>query len=898
MPRSLSDLITQIESQLPTNTSGIIRASALRTVLEDIINNEQGSGTGGGGTFTGTGDPGLTRSQAIATNFSNPPDAIRTTSYSTPGDGGGGLHLKVTIPPADHPAWFQTADGSYYELQLENGQVNLPQFGAIPMSNYLVMPTFLGPEDTYQAWVAADKFMAAKGPGTLYVPTGVWFTSRTINFNRQSYVVRGASPGSFCYIRTPPYVDAMVVCHLYSLGKDYSTLNATPQTGQGFWRRAGDPGAGNCYRCIVGGTLGGTDNVLVDTANDPSATYTWGTAQFKFEKYVGPGSVDDYNIVYPSSASMTIKDLQYWSFWESHSTDPNYNKWPDQLLDASGTPTYVCAIILRGRGRVENVNITSYQGFGLACIANGDPYLQGAGNCNGFHLDHIVTYFNGKAGVHTGYSDCNAGYVGYLDTAFNGRFGIEEFSFLGNTYLACQNAFDGHYGAFNAPKQYPSGCTYNGFAWVARLPHIGVDPWPTGGPHAYHGDEPGVSGSWTKWYGDGNVEARGTLTGSIAGTVLTVSATSLTTIAVGDMISGSGVTAGTRITSLGTGTGGTGTYNLDTSQTVGSTTMTVMPIPIRGTLTGSIAGRILTVASTSITNINAGDLLTGAGVAAGTRVIGYPQGTGAGGVGTYWLDSAPQTVSSTTMTVSQLVGGQGGDFPAWTPTVKFEPGGGFGDNNYNARNLYLGMYVEGGTFICQPGHVSTVFGGLTQTVDASRGAMLQVDGTWRRLSSSSTNFYGSGIGEKSISFSGASAGDGFQIFWNIGTTTGQSYSFRQWGGGTGGLTSPDLILDNTSSGLSSSGNSFNPTIVRYTLPGTSIQFGRGSGQANVTLHYQLALRDDANNFDGVIIGSSNGVPTSSGNADGEIRVNRASGSGVPWAHQWYSGAWHGLANRP
>lgn len=64
--------------------------------------------------------------------------------------------------------------------------------------------------------------------------------------------------------------------------------------------------------------------------------------------------------------------------------------------------------------------------------------------------------------------------------------------------------------------------------------------------------------------------AGGTSTAStISGTTLTVGGSVTGTFRVGQRISGSGVTAGTKITALGTGTGGTGTYTIDTSQTVG-----------------------------------------------------------------------------------------------------------------------------------------------------------------------------------------------------------------------------------------------------------------------------------------------------------------------------------------
>ena len=62
-------------------------------------------------------------------------------------------------------------------------------------------------------------------------------------------------------------------------------------------------------------------------------------------------------------------------------------------------------------------------------------------------------------------------------------------------------------------------------------------------------------------------------TGAITTTVLTASVVT-GTIMVGQTVGGSGVTGGTVITSLGSGTGGAGTYNVNNSQTVVSEAMT------------------------------------------------------------------------------------------------------------------------------------------------------------------------------------------------------------------------------------------------------------------------------------------------------------------------------------
>lgn len=62
-------------------------------------------------------------------------------------------------------------------------------------------------------------------------------------------------------------------------------------------------------------------------------------------------------------------------------------------------------------------------------------------------------------------------------------------------------------------------------------------------------------------------------TGSISGTTLTITVASAGILSVDNIITGAGVSQGTRITALGTGTGGVGTYTVNQSQTVGSTTI-------------------------------------------------------------------------------------------------------------------------------------------------------------------------------------------------------------------------------------------------------------------------------------------------------------------------------------
>jgi len=62
-------------------------------------------------------------------------------------------------------------------------------------------------------------------------------------------------------------------------------------------------------------------------------------------------------------------------------------------------------------------------------------------------------------------------------------------------------------------------------------------------------------------------------TGGVSSTTLTVSAVTSGIIAVGQRISGAGITSGTTISSFGTGTGGTGTYIISSAMTISAGTL-------------------------------------------------------------------------------------------------------------------------------------------------------------------------------------------------------------------------------------------------------------------------------------------------------------------------------------
>lgn len=94
-----------------------------------------------------------------------------------------------------------------------------------------------------------------------------------------------------------------------------------------------------------------------------------------------------------------------------------------------------------------------------------------------------------------------------------------------------------------------------------------------------------------------------TLTGSISGTTLNVTSVSPNVVIIGQSLSGSGITPGTVITARAGGTGGTGNYTVNNSQTVGSETITASLVALSPTVSPAAGsyGSAQTVTVTSPT---------------------------------------------------------------------------------------------------------------------------------------------------------------------------------------------------------------------------------------------------------------------------------------------------------
>ena len=89
-----------------------------------------------------------------------------------------------------------------------------------------------------------------------------------------------------------------------------------------------------------------------------------------------------------------------------------------------------------------------------------------------------------------------------------------------------------------------------------------------------------------------NPKSAAAFTGSISTTTLTVTAVSAGILAVGSVVAGTGVTSGTYITALGTGTGGAGTYTVNHSQSVSSEALSAPGVVVGATNYPMIANSV------------------------------------------------------------------------------------------------------------------------------------------------------------------------------------------------------------------------------------------------------------------------------------------------------------------
>jgi len=125
---------------------------------------------------------------------------------------------------------------------------------------------------------------------------------------------------------------------------------------------------------------------------------------------------------------------------------------------------------------------------------------------------------------------------------------------------------------------------------------------------------------------------------SWVGNKLTVLSITSGTVAVGQTLSGAGLTAGTYVKAILTGTGGTGLYFLSVSQPAPGTSVTI-----------TATSKVLIVSQLISGSISVGQSVYGTGVTPGTTITSFLSGSG--GVGTYLMSQA-QVAGKTNVVIS------------------------------------------------------------------------------------------------------------------------------------------------------------------------------------------------------------------------------------------------------
>jgi hypothetical protein len=491
-----SEINAEIDAQLPTNSVGEITASRLRTVLHDMTN-----GLGGLATFTGSGDPGLTRAQAIATTFTSPPQTLRTTGYATPGDQGGGLYVKVSSLPAaplTNIGTFTTTDGSFYKLALEGMSVHVHCFGAVPNASPLVTVN-----ESWQAFEDAKCWILSQGPSadlfggiTLQLGIGAYYLSKAFSVEGNIFHVNGMGTAQ-TVIHTPYGQDGFIVQHAWTSGVDGQTFGHEGDpyslTGSKYLYQYMGRGT-HIYKAVVAGTSSGSTPPTGTANGQHDGTVIWDYVRERsWAESRGKGS-----------GGSRISNILFWNLWNP-ARNPEVQPSEDLTMDGGA---FFTGVLLRARGSIEWCQAIGWPGHAFACAGDGDPELRGSGNANNWTVKHCQAYFNGHDAWHVGYSDANAGKIIDFDSAQNGRSMITDYSFLGNGYIFVQCAIDGAYWQGN--PRHECQVIHNGYNWIARA-------WDVGGENSpdYINEEPGVAptggkaDAWTRLFGDGTATPGG-----------------------------------------------------------------------------------------------------------------------------------------------------------------------------------------------------------------------------------------------------------------------------------------------------------------------------------------------------------------------------------------------------
>jgi hypothetical protein len=452
---SVPDLNTEIDAQLPTNATGQITASRLRTVLHDMTNSLGGGASGGGiqsfptyADFAGAGtwDGGV--------------KIFRTSGYYSPGDGGGATYIDYGVTNPNLPlggAIQDSVNGRWLMQAPVNGVICPNQFGARPMfgtnradgtiNNYTDATTY----DSTNGIYACLNFTAFNPLGNCDIQfgPGTYYTTKEVSLRGFQGDVSGFGSGlsgsDGTWLRPASNVSGIIIQHqnwsvdvfgvIYGNNKTYP-LGTTIFNGT------------EIYTVTVAGTTASSGSGPTGFGSaivNGSVTFAWVRTKTRYEQT-------------SQGWSGAIRRFNIFSHWD---------RVHDPYRQSFG-------IMGRSRGIVENCWVGNFSAHGIAFIANGDPdFPTLAGNVNGFQIENCACYYNGLDAYHASYSDGNAGYIRGCDAGQNGRWAYGMFDFLGTTVHGCETAYDG-VKIFNV-TQYPNGVTSGGYNWKAREPRVGVE---------------------------------------------------------------------------------------------------------------------------------------------------------------------------------------------------------------------------------------------------------------------------------------------------------------------------------------------------------------------------------------------------------------------------------------
>jgi hypothetical protein len=575
MPLSPSDLNNEIDANLPTNAAGNITALALRGVLHDIVNNPISTG-GGGGTSVSSANFVDTLALAKTTTFqsvaSGGPVWVITVSYAVLGDMGGALSKRISTAPTAQPVGpgptgtWSSADGQLWQYVMPNdGRIHVHAFGAKSLAS-----TTDTSFDSLQAFNDCRDFIISQNPsgtdkGTPYTMlwSGPYYLSKPFKTGAITYDIEGTGGREQATrITTPWPYDQIISGYAGSVGRegDAYTNAFTVYLGQ----RAA---IGNHVYVAISP---GTPSLVPSTP--PSGTGLGqidGTVVWNYERE------KEYHERQLGGFDGTIRNVttaSNWSGFTPHSNNTEATKPSDDQTNLATEGAFFSGFLMRNRAKLENVACFGQPGMGISFCAGGDAFHRGGGNVDDWRIDHAHVGFLAWDGFHFGVMNANAGVLTDGDTVMCGAFGTGNRGFLDNKFIGMQADGDGQF--FRGYSKYPTSCTHRGYHYLVRLYLAGIENMPL-----YLNEEPGAAPvssrfPWIRFEGDGTFNFA-TITASLSGGQLNVSAKTGNNLNVGSIVYDGGISGLVKIASLGTGTGGAGTYNVTGSgagATIGSTT--------------------------------------------------------------------------------------------------------------------------------------------------------------------------------------------------------------------------------------------------------------------------------------------------------------------------------------